>query len=235
MLNRSGTKNKQQYLSPPLPQLSASTNTSTESFACPSVDEAAQIFHVYSLLERVGGVFGDGQIEGVELTRDGRAQACFASPEKRQHWEERLDEARFGPAAGRSWSVDDSTSPVEEQRETDRYGFFLQSAKKRLQESNNVDQRSALLKGESYALASTEASTSAASPKPIYTPMDHAHSPTMEELDKENSRIAKWLEMLDRPRAGPSSDSAWSIKRDMISSRAGKDKVASSACCPNVV
>lgn len=233
-MNRSNSKIVKQYLSPPLPQFSPSASSSTESFACPSLDEAAQIFHVYSLLDRVGGVYGDGQVEGVELTRDGRAQACFASAQQKQHWEERLEEARFGPAEQRRWSVEGNMTLDQPIRETDRYGFFIQPTKKNLHESSSVDQRSALLKGESFALASTEASTSALpSPKPVYTPLRPAHSPTAEELEKENRRVEKWLDMLAAPRAGPSDGAAWTLKGDILSSQGGKNRVGLTSLTPH--
>jgi len=231
-MNQSGDKLRRQLLSPPIGNFSPSASTSTESFACPSVDEAAQIFHVYSLLERVGGVYGDGQVEGVELTRDGRAQACFSSMTQRQHWEERLDEARFGPASRRQWSIDGNNGnlpvPVEQERETDRYGFFIRPVKNGMRESSSSDQRSALLKSESYNLAMKEASTSTLpSPRPTYTPLSHAHSPTAEELAKENSRVEKWLEMLDKPTSASTKGASWSIQSDILASQGAKNRVGS--------
>ena len=197
----------------------------SDSFAQPTLSEAAQILHVYALLERLGGVYGDGTIEGVELTRDGRAQSCFASPEHRTAWQQRLADARFGPSRARRREAGeiDTILPV---RPTDRYGFFLTDGTASLHGTPDLqDSRTVLLEASAYASglkAQPVASTSSA--RPVKAILASAASPDADELERESRRIAKWQGMMRRATA-QSGATHWQLAPDLLSSQSGIRKV----------
>jgi hypothetical protein len=173
----------------------------------------------------MGGVYGDGWFPGVELTRDGRALSAHSSAQGRQAWNERLEEARFGPRLDRSASSGVIGQPYQnhQDRETDRYGFFLDSAA----ESNAAstgDQRIFLLAAAAYREKGTAAASSSAPPKAV---MAAARSPSAAELEKETSRTVKWQDMLSH---APVRSSAWSLRGTMTGDAKHKKKVGWLRC-----
>lgn len=218
-------RQQQQYLQPndgQLPQHELPCNSaavSTESFQASPLNESQQILHVYGLLERLGGVYGDGWHEGVELTRDGRALSCCRSAEAKRAWEERLREARYGPSS--QSSLNDNENPSS--KETDRYGFFLRSNTSPSTLTPDSS-RTVLLTSKAYQEKRErypEASTSQLAPKAV---IKAAHTPSSRELDLENRRTLKWQRMLDPPPL-ESDGLAWRLKPEILQSASSRKKV----------
>lgn len=201
-------------LQPP-PQLQQEkTRSLCESFQTSSISEAEQIVHVYSLLESLGGVFGDGKVEGVELTRDGRALAYQSSDQGRQQWEQRLNFARHGDKK----SIQALSSSPD--LEVDRYGFFTQIHSLRSSTASN-DARTWLLEKSAFVNSTTTPSTSAI---PKRASLAATNPPGHEEVVLETSRMNKWQKMLLHD--GPAGqERRWTFTPETLNSARRRRKV----------
>lgn len=192
-----------------------SPDLSSDSFQTSSLSESEQIVHVYALLERLGGVFGDGLLEGVELTRDGRALSYQSSNTGKAQWNKRLHQARFGDA-----QTQHTISTLTQGPETDRYGFFTRQHSLRSSTSSN-DARTWLLERVSYA---TDTATPGASAIPKRASLVSTRPPNREEVAKEIERTDKWLKML-RHSGSPGQEQVWSFSPKILSSSREQRKV----------
>lgn len=199
---------------------------STESFQSSTLSEAQQIVAVYALLERVGGVYGDGIVEGVELTRDGRASAFQSSSEARLHFEQRLHSARFGPQPDGSGhhkhAQHNDDSDVLQAREVDRYGFFVGSSGTAESSASN-DARTWLLERSAYLSDKPVQSTSAIPQRASLEPA--AHPTSREQMKPETRRMGKWQKMLEH--AGPPGrEKQWQFTANTLGSAGNQRRVS---------